>query len=409
MRLYTLLFSSFMLATPLPLDKEGALLANMPAEIEPQSLSDRNADSPDSVFEVFPLARGLHSVYQYRYEDYSTMSSMRIGGRIDSGVVMNTIRDSIGTSETRGEGDYFASYPTPGYKLISGSFLHIPEITEEERKILFTCARSLNRYTEDQKKETCYPKKRLKSIVRPGDDFNERGDISPVLKEAGWKLVFTGKDKVQHWRRPGKKEGTSATFNKHDNMFYVFSSNCAPLDSEKWYTKFALLSIVSYGGGYTDAAKDLAEQGYGATIVAEAETLLTQFFDFRFNVVTGRVEYREKGGKEFVVVQDYNLNSICRKLNLSHIPIGADPLARLLKSEFAPQFDPFKEYYESLPAWDQQTDYIAQLADTVVLKHPQEQQTWREYLMKWMVAAVGCAIDPNINNQTCLTLVGPQG
>jgi hypothetical protein len=311
--------------------------------------------------------------------------------------------------ETRGEGGYFACYPTPGYKLISGSFLHIPEITEEERKILFTCARSLNKYSEDQKKETAYPKKRLKSVVRPGDDFNERGDISPVLKDAGWKLVFTTKDKVQHWRRPQKKDGTSATFNKHDNMFYVFSSNCAPLEPEKWYTKFSLLALLSYGGSFIDAAKDLAEQGYGATIVAEAETFLNQFFEFRFNVVTGRVEYEEKGGTEFAVVQDYDLNSICRKLNLSHIPIGADALARLLKSEYAKPFDPFKEYYESLPPWDQSTDYIAQLADTVQLKRPQERATWNEYLKKWLVAAVGCAIDPKINNQTCLTLVGPQG
>jgi hypothetical protein len=311
--------------------------------------------------------------------------------------------------ETREEGGYFASYPTPGYKLISGSFLHIPEISEEERKILFTCARSLNRYTEDQTKETCYPKKRLKSVVRPGDDFNERGDISPILKDAGWKLVFTTKEKVQHWRRPGKKEGTSATFNKHDNMFYVFSSNCAPLEPEKWYSKFALLVHLAYAGNYGDAAKDLAEQGYGATVVAEAETFLSQFFDFRYNVVTGRVEYREKGGKEFVVVQDYDLNSIYRKLHLSHIPIGADGLARLLKSEYAKPFDPFKEYYESLPVWDQSTDYIAQLADTIQLKRPQERATWHEYLKKWLVAAAGCAIDPNINNQTCLTLVGPQG
>lgn len=143
--------------------------------------------------------------------------------------------------------------------------------------------------------------------------------------------------------------------------------------------------------------------------MAAAETLLNQFFEFRFNVVTGRSEYREKGNGQFRVIQDYDLNSICRKLNLSHIQIGADTLARLLKSEFATPFDPFKEYYESLPAWDQTTDYIAQLADTVVLMNPQEQQTWHEYLKKWLGAAVGCAIDAKINNQTCLILVGPQG
>jgi predicted P-loop ATPase len=43
------------------------------------------------------------------------------------------------------------------------------------------------------------------------------------------------------------------------------------------------------------------------------------------------------------------------------------------------------------------------------LKRPQERATWHEYLKKWLIAAVGCATNSAINNQTCLTLVGPQG
>lgn len=44
--------------------------------------------------------------------------------------------------ETRGEGGYFLCVPTDGYELIQGSFENIPEISPEEREILFNAARS---------------------------------------------------------------------------------------------------------------------------------------------------------------------------------------------------------------------------------------------------------------------------
>lgn len=310
--------------------------------------------------------------------------------------------------ETRGEGAYFASYPTSGYKLVSGSFTNIPEISEHERSLLLECARSLNQLTQEEKTVTGYPKKRTASVVRPGDDFNLRGDISTVLKEAGWKYVYTV-GQTQYWRRPAKSDGISASFNNHPNMFYVFTSNGSPLEAFTWYTKFAVLALLKCGGDFTAAAKDLAEQRYGETDISAAESFLNQSYEFRFNKVTGRVEYKAKGEPAFRRLEEYDLNSLYRKLSYSHIDIGISILASLLSSDYAEPFDPFVEYYRNLPPWDQKTDYIAQLANSVQLKRPQETATWHEYLKKWLVAAVGCAIDPKVNNQTCLTLVGPQG
>jgi hypothetical protein len=142
--------------------------------------------------------------------------------------------------ETRGEGAYFACFPTPGYELIAGTFTCIPEITPEERNILLECARALNKYTKDERCNTGLSKKRMVSIARPGDDFNLRGDISPVLHEAGWTHIFN-RGETGYWRRPGKKNGISASYNVYPGMFYVFTSNADPLESETWYTKFALL------------------------------------------------------------------------------------------------------------------------------------------------------------------------
>ena len=310
--------------------------------------------------------------------------------------------------ETRGEGAYFACYPTPGYKLVSGSFTDIPEITEQERKVLLECARAMNQYTKEEKTITGYPTKRNASIVRPGDDFNLRGDITTVLREAGWQYSYT-LGQTQYWRRPGKTSGISASFNNRPNMFYVFTSNGDPLEPLTWYTKFALLACLKYNGDFFAAAQDLAEEGYGDTTVSKAESFLNHRYEFRYNVVTGRIEYRDKTCGNYAVLQDYDLNSICRELEYSHIKVSPDRLAGLLRSNYSMPFDPFKEYYEGLPVWDGKIDYIAHLAQTVQLKNTAEQPLFEEYLRKWLVGAVGCAIDPDIANHNCLILVGPQG
>ena len=45
----------------------------------------------------------------------------------------------------------------------------------------------------------------------------------------------------------------------------------------------------------------------------------------------------------------------------------------------------------------------------MTLKNPTQAETFLTYLRKWLVAAVGCAIDPETVNHNCLVLVGPQG
>ena len=56
--------------------------------------------------------------------------------------------------------------------------------------------------------------------VRPGDDYNARADIRALLIRHGWTQVKEGDN--EHWRRPGKTEGTSATL-RSAREFYNFS------------------------------------------------------------------------------------------------------------------------------------------------------------------------------------------
>lgn len=354
------------------------------------------------------INKGHHFVYRCRTIDRNKKLARRAATKEE--LEKEPKETSFTLIETRGEGGYFVCYPAPGYSLLNGSLTDIPEITDQERDTLLSCAQALNQLNQENKFVHGYPKKRLASIVRPGDDFNLRGDIVPALRDAGWTFVYAAGD-TQYWRRPGKSDGISASFNNHPDLFYVFSSNADPLESETWYTKFALLGLLRYGGNFAAAAQDLAEEGYGETTVAKAESFLDQYYDFRFNEVTRRVEYALKGGRKYSLLQDYDLNTIYRRLQHSHVNISGEILAKLLSSDYAKPYDPFIDYYKQLPAWDKTTDYIGQLAETVTLKDGSEgnKEVFRGYLRKWLIAAAGCATSPEVVNHTCLTLVGPQG
>ncbi len=96
---------------------------------------------------------------------------------------------------------------------------------------------------------------------RPGDDFNRRGDLVGLLDKHGWQRAGNRPDGNQHWTRPGKAQGTSATLK--DGAFYVFSSNAHPFEPDEAYSPFAVFTMLEHGGDYQAATRELARQGYG--------------------------------------------------------------------------------------------------------------------------------------------------
>ena len=188
--------------------------------------------------------------------------------------------------ETRGEHGLFLSAPSPGYELVRGGFAHIPTLTAEERAILIGAARSLNETADAAEAPDVAPcglpgtgsavqRGRAPGaatgglscdtgdfLVRPGDDFCNRGDIRAVLEAHGWQIIGRNPDGNELWRRPGKAAGGhSATFD--GNVFYVFSSNAAPFESERGYSRFQVYATLECHGDFTLAAKQLLARGYG--------------------------------------------------------------------------------------------------------------------------------------------------
>ena len=156
--------------------------------------------------------------------------------------------------ETRGDGGLFLCAPTQGYCLEQGALDSIPTLTDAERSILIEAACALT--------EAIPPAQRQRAqaaVGRPGDEFNERGDVREVLLRHGWELVRGGEN--EYWRRPGKDQGWSATL--RGGVLYVFSSNAAPFEPDRAYAPFTVLALLEHSGDFGAAASALRTQGFG--------------------------------------------------------------------------------------------------------------------------------------------------
>ena len=178
--------------------------------------------------------------------------------------------------ETRGEGGLFLCAPTEGYALQQGDFANLPTIPPDARQALLEAARSLDELPAastptapaganvGQRGADFAPTGGKDAFdLAPGDDFNARGDVHPLLLAAGWQFAGNNPDGNELWTRPGKdpRNGISATYK--DGSFYVFSSNAAPFEPNVMYSPFAVYATLNHNGDYTAAASALLAQGYG--------------------------------------------------------------------------------------------------------------------------------------------------
>jgi predicted P-loop ATPase len=137
------------------------------------------------------------------------------------------------------------------------------------------------------------------------------------------------------------------------------------------------------------------------------EAHLGGFYNFRFNVVTRRVEFQEKSASTgFTPLDDRMENTLWCNLIKDGVDCKQNELHAVLYSEFSELYDPFISYFSSLPPWDGKTDYIAQLAKTVTVTKP---ILWEKSLRKWIVGMVACATLPDRDNHLVIILNSAQG
>ena len=156
---------------------------------------------------------------------------------------------------------------------------------------------------------------------------------------------------------------------------------------------------------------------HGETLCASQEKALTvelylqDRFEFRSNVLNGKVEYRCKGKTDdvFRPLTERAQNSIVLNLLREDVCEEGNPqsLVKLyLNSEEVEVYDPIRDYLEHLPQWDGR-NYVADLFSRL----PGITSEQAGYLAVWLRSAVAhwLQLDTLHGNECVPTLIGSQG
>lgn len=142
------------------------------------------------------------------------------------------------------------------------------------------------------------------------------------------------------------------------------------------------------------------------TQIDRLELFLSTRYVFRHNIVSGKLEFQYFGKKKWNVMNDFIENSMLRECLKGRIKTNLSSLRNLLYSDFCQLFNPFEDYFYNLPTYDEKTDYITELANTITTT---KQDLWQQCFKKWIVAMVGCVLDDKIINHTVIVFSGKQG
>lgn len=164
--------------------------------------------------------------------------------------------------ESRGLGGQVVVSPSAGYEFIFGDLCSISDITEQERDMLFSVARSFNEYFEEVSVPRAQMPKQKTDGLSPFDDYNQRGDVVGLLESHGWKIVGNKGNKTI-FLRPGQTTShSSGNFDHNKNWFSVFTTSSV-FEPEKAYLPYAVFATLECDKNYSEAAKRLIEMGYG--------------------------------------------------------------------------------------------------------------------------------------------------
>ena len=140
--------------------------------------------------------------------------------------------------------------------------------------------------------------------------------------------------------------------------------------------------------------------------IDKLEMFLNNRYNFRYNTVLGKLEFKTLKAYKYKPMTDFTENSILREILKAKVKCSINSLRNLLHSDYCEMYDPFEDYFNNLQANTDETDYIEMLADTITTT---KQDLWRVCFKKWFVAMVACVLDEKQVNQTVIVFSGKQG
>lgn len=128
--------------------------------------------------------------------------------------------------------------------------------------------------------------------------------------------------------------------------------------------------------------------------------------DLRYNTVKLATEYRNRGEEDYFEFSDRDNAALLLTMKEDNeFKFAKSDYELYMGSRHIPDFDPYKNYFETLPLWTGETDFIKKLASYIKVDEA-EHYYFTVQLKKWLVRVVKCALEPNYFNKQILVFVG---
>lgn len=135
---------------------------------------------------------------------------------------------------------------------------------------------------------------------------------------------------------------------------------------------------------------------------------LKERYKFRYNEVTKEVEFRSQKAKTAFVPLDEEQALPELRIELAEMGFKSYKtyLSDLVRTkDLCSRYNPFEDYFTTLPPWGGTRDYIRELSGYVVAK---DQPWFNRMLRKHLIRSVACALRRLPFNKHCFVLLGEQ-
>lgn len=153
---------------------------------------------------------------------------------------------------------------------------------------------------------------------------------------------------------------------------------------------------------------------------SKIKQFIQESYEFRYNEVRLVSEFRERymiedsenetyKESEFTEVESRDENELYSTLKeLGYRATKTDLTAIIESRSVAPNFNPFKSYFGSLPSWNGEIDYFAKLASYLTFESDSEKERFIRHLTKQFVRMVKQVLIKGYFNKQCFSISGNQ-
>lgn len=309
--------------------------------------------------------------------------------------------------ETRGEGAYFSHHQVY-YRVTNGVFdminltYEIPEITAEERELMLTVARSLNRKV-NRISEYQYNENAI-------NRFNKEYNILEQFEQHGWEIAKEDDDKV-YLNRPNSSTTHSAYYYKDTNTFICFSSSTAFLTS-KPYNHYQVLQVLENEKDFKKLYQRLEDLGFHMENIPTTTQRNTQritpdqIAEYLNNVGVRYDAFIQDLTLDSEVITEIQYNTLSINLKKHYnIEIPRAKFEEVIKSTYISQHDPVLSFIENHQHCNSSNNFEQWIHCLELKNKDVKESTIVYFFKKWYVGMIAQALGGLYPNEFFLSLI----